>query len=151
MPNQLDCEQYLASCLAESWQARSVDRLELAKRLILSVKQLDALQKADPAPFHTHGIYLRAMRKALEEAQLFDDPEVLRCLEALESDHRRIPNISHVLQVKQTVNKKLAVAPPERNPHEATSPRSGIAVVLVLSVTMLLVLILALSQWIGNT
>lgn len=145
MQRKPDCEQYLARRLSESWLARAVEREALAKQLILSRKQFDALEAADPSPFHTYGIYLRAMRSALKEAQLLEDPEVLNCLETLVSDYMRSPSISHVVQVKQTVNKKLGVAPPDRKPAESPSPRAGLALVLAVFAILFLATLLALN------
>ena len=145
MQRQPDCERYLANRLCERWQARLVDRDALAKHLILSPKQLDALGQADPSPFHTYGIYLRAMRQALVDAQLLDDSEVQACLQKLVDDYIETPSTSHVLQVKQIVNKKLGVAPPKAEPESAPKPVRAVkivfavfAVLALLSVAVLL-------------
>lgn len=145
MQRQPDCERYLANRLCERWQSRLVDRDALAKHLILSPKQLDALGQADPSPFHTYGIYLRAMRQALGESQLLDDPEVQACLQKLVDDYMETPSTSHVLQVKQIVNKKLGVAPPQVEPELSTQPLRAIKVVLAVFVILFVALLLGLN------
>ncbi len=43
-----------------------VDRDTLANSLMLSPKQIKALEQGDRCSFHAYGIYLRAMRQALD-------------------------------------------------------------------------------------
>lgn len=136
MQSQLDCEIYLARRLRAVWQARAVDRDTLAKSLILSPKQLEALEQGDPSSFHTYGIYLRAMRQALGQAQLLEDPEVLACLQRLVDDYTRKPPMSHVVQVKHTVNKQLGVAPQDAHP-DRHPKRNGVYALVVCALVLL--------------
>jgi hypothetical protein len=142
MQTKPDFEQYLASRLAQSWQVSGVDREELGKQLILSVRQLNALQAADCSAFHTRGIYLRSLRQALEQAQLLDEPEVLKRIEALMTEYTESPHTSHVLKVEQTVNRKLGVTGPDVYVERVVNLRGAIATVVLLLTVVLLVAIL---------
>jgi hypothetical protein len=145
MQGQFDCEQYLASRLRESWQTRHVTREKLAKHLNLSSKQLQGLETADPAPFHTDGMYLRALQQALDEAQLLQDADVMHCLETLITNRTREPQATHVLQVKQTLNKQLGVAPPDAQA-ERRSKRSRLVALAGLLLVLLFVLVLVIPN-----
>ena len=145
MQGQLDCQQYLASRLRESWQRRQVTREKLAKDLILSSKQLQGLETADPAPFHTDGLYLRALQQALDEAQLLQDADVMHCLETLITNRTREPQATHVLQVKQTLNKQLGVAPSDAQA-ERRYKRTRLVALSGLLLVLLFVLVLVIPN-----
>jgi len=137
-----DCEQYLADRLSQSWQARSVDRAALAKTLILSSRQLDALLVADSAAFHTYGIYLRAIRRALEEAGIASEPEVAACLDTLVHAYSQEPGVSQILAVRKTINQKLGVAPHDEGPPKPIDVRGVVALIGLAMVVLVLSLYL---------
>ncbi|MCD8536275.1 MAG: hypothetical protein LRY56_01665 [Burkholderiaceae bacterium] len=147
MQPQPDSEQYLVSRLRENWRSRAIDREILAKNLILSHRQLQALEAADHSPFHTYGIYLRALRCALDDAQLLNDPEVSSCLQTLIHDYINTPPMTHVLQVKQTVNKKLGVAPALVKADQTSRLGTGLTIVLVVLSMLLTAVLLSLSLY----
>lgn len=143
MQSRSDCESYLASRLRESWQSHAVDFEQLAKQLIVSPKQIQALQTGDAGCFHTYGIYLRTLRQALEQAQILHDPLVLQCLETLVTDYISSPQTSEVLRVKHTVNKKLAEVSPDTTTSQTSNVRALVATALGIGTLLCLMLALA--------
>ena len=142
---QGESEQLIGQILQTNWQSRQVDRQALAKRLILSTRQLNALIEPDPSAFHTYGIYLRALRFALEEAGLLDNPEIQGQLEFLVGEYSRDPHMSRILEVKRTVNRKLGVAPAQPGTEKQTDTRGVVALIVVVSVVLVLSLYVGLA------
>lgn len=140
---QGEAEQFIGQILQTNWHSKQIDRQALAKRLILSTRQLNALAVPDPSAFHTYGIYIRALRLALGEAGLLNDNEVVKRIEFLEECYSRDPHMSRILEVKQTINRKLGVAPAQPGPEKPTDTRGVVALILVVSV------VLALSLYVG--
>ena len=134
----IEAEQFIGQSLRASWQARQIDQQALAKRLILSVRQLNALAVADPSAFHTYGIYLRALRFAAQEARLLENPQVHEQLELLVEHYSRDPHSSSIDKVKQTVNRKLGVAPRQPDTEKQVDTRGVVALLLIVAVVVVL-------------
>jgi hypothetical protein len=133
-----ECEQALAAALEQSWQARGIDRDVLAKRLILSARQLDALCHADASAFHTYGIYLRATRFALQESNLLSDPANEQALQILVQAYQQDPGTSPILNVRNAVNRKLGEAPGEPRSDNGNDARGMAALGAIVAVLVVL-------------
>lgn len=145
---EADCEQSLGHALQTNWQLRQVDRTALGKRLILSVRQLNALVVCDPSAFHTYGLYLKGLRSALQEAGLLDDPLILEKLDFLVTRYSQQPHMRRILEVEKTLNRKLALAPTQSDQPDSkkqADARGVVALILVVTVVLVLSLYVGLS------
>ncbi len=142
---QGEFEKDLGQILQARWSSAHADRAAIAKRLILSQRQLNALVQADPTAFHTYGIYLRALRMALQQAGVLQDAEVVERLEFLAERYLRNRHVSGILEVKRTVNRKLGVAPREPGAEKQTDARGVVALVVVVTVVLVLSVYVGLS------
>jgi len=148
MADQNECERLLGRRLSDAWQCKTVVRNQLAKRLVLSTKQLSALENADASQFHTYGIYLRALRHALAEADLLEQSDVKDCLQTLDECYLATPHMTQILRIRSTMSQKLGEAPPEVDPGYFHSSRARVVfVVLVVIATCFLVLTLGIDYW----
>jgi hypothetical protein len=140
MRDPQECQQLLGHALKVHWQGQGIDDEALIKHLLLSRKQLVGLREGDPAPFHTYGIYLRALAKAMQMTALDDRPELQQCLHQLEKAYAASPRGTQILKVRQTVNRHLGEAPFEADAPKAGHPQKAllwlvpVAVVLVVLV-----------------
>lgn len=139
MQSPLDCQRLLAARLKETWASQAIDRAQMSKLLRLSPRQLSALESGQDDAFHTHGLYIRALEQALQEAGLQDDAEASECLACLLQHYAQTPRGSQIALVQQTVNKRLGVAP--RDPSERTPARFGLfGVAMIIAVLVAIVI-----------
>jgi len=136
MTDQNECERLLGRRLSDAWQRKTVVRNQLGKRLILSNKQLIALENADASQFHTYGIYLRALRHALADADLIEQSDVKDCLQTLDECYLATPHMTQILRIRSTMNQKLGEAPPEVDPGYFHSSRARVVFVVLIVVAV---------------
>jgi hypothetical protein len=140
MRDSQECQRLLGHALKVYWQEQGSDDQALIKHLLLSRKQLVGLLEGDPAPFHTYGIYLRALTKAMQMTALDDRAELQQCLHTLVKAYADSPRGTQILKVRQTVNRHLGEAPFEADAPKALHPQKPllwlvpVAVVLVVLV-----------------
>lgn len=76
MSDLVDTQDLLGSLLKEAVNAQTVDLDKLAKRALVSKRQLNGLFTGQSDDFHTFGLYLKALRRALDEVGQSGETEV---------------------------------------------------------------------------
>ena len=144
MNDPLECQRRLAQRIEEQLTLRPIDREELVKALRVSPKQLQALLAAEPDPFHTYGIYLRALTRLIALTGLADDPRSQQDLECLEQYYAKSPRGSDIRRVRDTINRMLGEAPAE--PSTQTPSKRTLSIILLVSFVVLGGVAIALSH-----
>jgi len=141
MRDSQECQRLLGHALKVYWQEQGSDDQALIKHLLLSRKQLVGLREGDPAPFHTYGIYLRALSNAMQITALDDRAELQQCFHQLEKAYADSPRGTQILKVRQTINRHLGEAPFDADASKAVHPKKALLWLVPLAV-VLVVLVL---------
>jgi hypothetical protein len=139
----LECQHRIAQRLEKQLALHPMERGELVKRILVSPKQLQALFTGDPEQFHTYGIYLRALTRAVALLGLSEHAQTKQDLETLEQFYAQSPRGSDIRKVRDTVNRMLGEAPAE--PSEQMPSKRILVVMLVVCFVVLGSVAIALS------
>ncbi|MFO7746733.1 MAG: hypothetical protein R6V42_02880 [Orrella sp.] len=113
MSDVVDSQHLLGSRLKEAVNARAMDLDKLAKRVLVSRRQLNGLFTGLSEDFHTYGLYLKALRRALDEVGKSGEAEVEDDYAILMQHYQTTPRGKKILEVQRVVNKALGEAPAE--------------------------------------
>lgn len=111
MSDIVDTQYLLGSRLKEAVNARTVDLDKLAKRVLVSRRQLNGLFTGLSEDFHTYGLYLKALRRALDEVGQSGETEVEKSYAILMQHYQTTPRGKKILEVQRVINKALGEAP----------------------------------------
>lgn len=113
MSDAVDTQDLLGSRLKEAVNAQTVDLDKLAKRALVSRRQLNGLFTGQCDDFHTYGLYLKALRRALDEVGQSGETEVEDNYAVLMQHYQTTPRGKKILEVQRVINKALGEAPAE--------------------------------------
>jgi len=111
----IEMQYLLGSRLKEAVNALTLDLDKLAKRVLVSRRQLNGLFEGLSDDFHTYGLYLKALRRALDEVGQSGETEVEDNYAILMQHYQTSPRGKKILEVQQVINKALGEAPAEDN------------------------------------
>ena len=105
------CQQQLGIEIKKALADQSVDSASFGKQILTSTCQLHSLQNGTVDGFYTYGLYLKALRRALDGLGLSEDSEIESQYRRLVEHHEKSPHGQQIMAVRQVVNKTLGKAP----------------------------------------
>lgn len=101
------CQQELSNKIKEAIADQSFDPTSFTKQILISKYQLNSLQNGTVAGFYTYGLYLCALRRAINCLGLNGDTDIEAKYAKLVQHHNNSPKGQQIIAVQKVVNKKL--------------------------------------------